>query len=152
MTNFLPLFKEPQTIVFDLGNLLTDVLDGTFHVTLTAVYFTAADSIMPADLILPVSKQQGASGQPSFWSVPGDIASSELSLPRNIKKAVFTVAATGQATEEVMPENSYLKSHWLIIYPAVLVEQRPAIADQHIRVHDWHALRLLTFPRSPAIH
>lgn len=101
MTSYLSLFKESQTIIFDLGNLITDVLDGTYNVTLTAAYFTATDSITPADLILPVSKQQGAAGQPSSWSVPGDIASSEVSLPRNVKKAVFTVAATGQATEEV---------------------------------------------------
>lgn len=101
MTNFLPLFKQDQTLIFDLGNLISDVYTGAFNVTLTAAYFTSDDSIVPADLILPVSKRQGAEGQPSYFTVPSETASNDLTLPRNIKKAVFTVAATGQAEEEV---------------------------------------------------
>lgn len=101
MTNFLPLFKIEQTIIFDLGNLINDIYTGPFNVTLTASFFTADDSIVPANLIVPVSKRQGAAGQPSYFSVPDEIASNELTFPRNTKKAVFTIAATGQAEEEV---------------------------------------------------
>jgi hypothetical protein len=101
MTNFLSLFTKPQTVIFDLGNLVTDVLDGTFNVTLTAAYFTADSVVQPADLIIPVSKRQGSQGQPSLFSVPSDIASNVLTLPRNIQKAVFTLSSTGQADEEV---------------------------------------------------
>lgn len=131
MTNFLSLFKQQQTIIFDLGNLLTDTLDGTFNVTLTAAYFTAEDSITPADLILPVSKRRGAEGQPSFFTVPSDVASDELTLPQNVKKAIFTVAATGQATEEVLSSlnDNIIMANMTDGRVAVLVEQRSAIAD-----------------------
>lgn len=101
MTSFLSLFRESQTIIFDLGNQVTDTLTGTYNVTLTAAYFTAQDSITPADLIVPLSRRQGANGQPSYFTLPSDIAFNEFTLPQNIKKAVFTVSATGQADEEV---------------------------------------------------
>lgn len=100
MTNFLPLFKQEQTIIFDLGNLINEVYTAPFNVTLTAAYFTADDSIVPADLIVPISKHQGTVGQPSYFSYPDETASDALSLPRSIRRAVITVAATGQATEE----------------------------------------------------
>jgi hypothetical protein len=105
VSSFLAIFKEPQTIIFDLGNLVSDTLDGTFNVTLTASYFTAESNVEPADLVVPVSKRQGSQGQPSFFSVPSDIASNVLTLPRNIKKAVFTISSTGQAEEEVCKES-----------------------------------------------
>lgn len=101
MTNFLSLFKEDQTIIFDLGNLVNDVYTGAFNVTLTSAFFTAADSITPADLILPVSSRQSSVGMASAFSVPADTASNSLTFPQNVKKAVFTIAATGQQSEEV---------------------------------------------------
>ncbi|KAF2769598.1 hypothetical protein EJ03DRAFT_271909 [Teratosphaeria nubilosa] len=100
MTNYLPLFKQDQKIIFDLGNLINDIYTGTFNVTLTSAFFTADDSITPADLILPVSGRQSSSNQGSVFSVPTDNASNDLTLPRNVKKAVFTIAATGQSEEE----------------------------------------------------
>lgn len=100
MTSFLPLFKEDQTIIFDLGNIITDVYTAPFNVTLTASFFTADDSVRPADLVVPISKRQGAAGQPSYFTVPSDTASNDLTIPRNVKRAVFTVAATGQSQEE----------------------------------------------------
>jgi hypothetical protein len=68
MTNFLPLFKEDQTIIFDLGNLVNDVFTAPFNITLTSSYFTVdRNSSPPADVILPLSKRQGAAGQPSYF-------------------------------------------------------------------------------------
>lgn len=101
MTNFLPLFKTDQTIIFDLNNVVNEIYTAPFNVTLSAVFFTADDSIVPADLIVPISKRQGAAGQPSYFSVPQETATNNLTIPRNVKRAVFTVAATGQAQEEV---------------------------------------------------
>lgn len=101
MTNFLPLFKEDQTIIFDLNNIVNEIYTAPFNVTLSAAFFTADDSIEPADVILPVSKKRGAAGQPSYFTVPQETASNELTIPRNVKKAIFTVSATGQAQEEV---------------------------------------------------
>jgi len=101
MTSFLPLFKTDQKIIFDLGNLIDSTYTAAFNVTVTAAYFNAQDSVNPADLILPISSRQSANNAPSVFTVPSDIASNSLSLPRNIQKAVFTVAATGQSQEEV---------------------------------------------------
>lgn len=106
MTSFLPLFQQDQTIIFDLGNIINDIYTGPFNVTLTSSFFTADDSIVPADEIIPVSRRQGAAGQPSYFTVPDETASNDLTLPRNIKKAVFTVAATGQSQEEVRARSS----------------------------------------------
>ncbi|EME44591.1 hypothetical protein DOTSEDRAFT_72146 [Dothistroma septosporum NZE10] len=100
MTSFLPLFKQEQTIIFDLGNLINEIYTAPFNVTLTAAFFTTDDSVVSANLILPISKHQGAAGQPSYFSYPNETASDELALPRNIRRAVVTVAATGQAQEE----------------------------------------------------
>jgi hypothetical protein len=101
MTNFLSLFTQSQTIIFDLGNIVDSTYTGLFNVTLTAAFFSADDSITPADLIVPVSSRQGASGQPSHFTTPPDTATNNLTFPQNVRKAVFTVAATGQAEEEV---------------------------------------------------
>lgn len=101
MTNYLSLFKTNQKIIFDLGNLISDVYTAAFNVTLTAAFFVADDSITPADLILPVSERLSSQNMASVFTVPSDIASNVLTLPQNAKKAVFTVAATGQSEEEV---------------------------------------------------
>jgi hypothetical protein len=106
MTSFLSLFKEDQKIIFDLGNLITNVYTGTFNVTLTAVFFTADDTIEPADLILTVSARLSSTNQPSVFTVPPDTASNDLTFPRNVKRAVFSVAATGQSEEEVRSQKS----------------------------------------------
>jgi hypothetical protein len=103
MTSFLVLFKTEQTVIFDLGNLVNDIYTASFNATLTATFFTADASIEPADLIIPLSKDQGSSGQPSYFQLPTESAVKDLTLPRNLKKAVFTIAATGQAEEEVGP-------------------------------------------------
>lgn len=101
MTSYLSLFKTDQKIIFDLGNLIDNTYTAAFNVTLTAAYFEAQDSVSPADVILPISSRQSANDAPSVFTVPSDTASNSLTLPRNIQKAVFTIAATGQSAEEV---------------------------------------------------
>lgn len=101
MTNFLPLFKSEQKIIFDLGNQITKIYTAAFNVTLTASYFTANDSITPPDAVVPLSKRLASLDQPSAFVVPPDTASNDITLPQNVKKAVFTIAATGQIEEEV---------------------------------------------------
>ncbi|KAF1960134.1 hypothetical protein CC80DRAFT_286438 [Byssothecium circinans] len=99
MSNFLSLFKEPQKLIFDLGNLVDDTYTGSWNTTLTANFFTAED-VGPADIILPVSAGKSTSDQPSQFVIPDVKATSALTLPQNTKKAVFSIAACGQATEE----------------------------------------------------
>ena len=101
MTAYLALFRARQKLIFDLGNLVDDVYTAAFNVTLTASFFTAQDSIEAADLILPLSARRAKQDMPSVFIVPPETASNNISFPQNIRKAVFSVAATGQGDEEV---------------------------------------------------
>jgi hypothetical protein len=130
MTNYLSLFEEQQEIIFDLGNLINDIYTAPFNVTLTSTFFTASDSITPADTILPISARKGSQDMPSVFTVPPDSASNNLRLPRNTKKAVVTIAATGQSEEEVSLHVQPPYQRRLTF--AVLVEQRATVDDQHI--------------------
>ncbi|KAI9708098.1 MAG: hypothetical protein M1820_004302 [Bogoriella megaspora] len=100
MTSFLTLFQEPQKIIFDLGNLINDVYTAPFNTTLTASFFTAEDTITPADVILPVSPRLSASDSPSVFVFPTDNATNFLTIPQNTRRAKFTIASCGQADEE----------------------------------------------------
>ena len=100
VTNYLTLFQQQQKIIFDLGNLINNVYTAPYNTTLIASFFTAEDSITPADLILPVSARQSASNAPSVFTFPTDNATNTLTLPQNIRQAKFTIAACGQAEEE----------------------------------------------------
>jgi len=84
-----------------LGDLIHDIDTAACNVTLTAAFFPAEDSIATADLILPVSARQSAE-EMNIITVPPDTASNHLIFPRNDKKAVSTVAATGQSDEEAI--------------------------------------------------
>ncbi|KAF2235149.1 hypothetical protein EV356DRAFT_445452 [Viridothelium virens] len=100
VTNYLTLFQQQQKIIFDLGNLINNIYTAPYNATLTASFFTAGDSDPPADLIFPVSARQSASNAPSVFTFPVDNATNTLTLPQNIRRAVFTIAACGQAEEE----------------------------------------------------
>lgn len=101
MTPFLSLLKQDQTLTFELDNNVDSTYTGLFNVTMTAQFFTT-DTVpsAPADKILGVTGTT-ASGGPGTFSVPGTNATRALTIPRNVKKAVFTLAATGQSAEEV---------------------------------------------------
>ncbi|KAG5980227.1 hypothetical protein E4U55_004250 [Claviceps digitariae] len=105
MTNYIALWKQPQTLIFDLGNLINDKYTGSFNATLTATYFhedmsETSPLAVPADQILPISAGKGKSGIGSAWIYPDVQAVASVSLPRNVKRAVVSIAATGQADEE----------------------------------------------------
>ncbi|KAG6105826.1 hypothetical protein E4U31_001197 [Claviceps sp. LM219 group G6] len=108
MTHYLALWKQPQTLIFDLGNLINDKYTGSFNATLTATYFRLeskqtenhAAHAIPADQILPISAGRGTSHAGSAWVYPDEEANTYVSLPRNVKRAVVSLAATGQADEE----------------------------------------------------
>jgi len=131
MTSYLSLFKQNQKLIFDLGNLIDDTYTGIFYTTLTAVYFNAEDSITPADLILPVSSHRSAQNAPSVFTVPSDTASWDLTFPRNVQKAVFTVAATGQSQEEVGCRET-CRRRIFANAKQVLVEQRASVRHRYV--------------------
>jgi hypothetical protein len=97
---YLSLYKSPHKLVFDLGNLVDDTYTGSWNTTLTATFFTADDTIEPADVIMPVSARRSNASQSSAFTVPDTKAINTLTLPRNTKKAVFSISACGQAAEE----------------------------------------------------
>jgi hypothetical protein len=100
MTHYLYLWKQPQKLIFDLGNLVDDTYTGLFNTTLTATFLTSDEPFDAADLIIPVSGRRSASDSASVFNLPDEKAINTLTLPRNAKRAVFTIAACGQAEEE----------------------------------------------------
>ncbi|EKG21568.1 Peptide-N4-(N-acetyl-beta-glucosaminyl)asparagine amidase A [Macrophomina phaseolina MS6] len=101
MSAYLSMFREPQKIIFDLGNLIDDTYTGSFNTTLTATFYADTESsFAPADLILPISARKSATDGASAFNLPTDNASSTLTLPQNVERAVFSILAVGQQTEE----------------------------------------------------
>lgn len=100
MTEYLSIWNSPQTLIFDLGNLIDSTYTGYYNTTLTATFFYSQETVEPAALILPISTRQGGVQMSSYFTVPEQNATNTLSLPRNANRAVFTIAACGQATEE----------------------------------------------------
>lgn len=100
MSAYRSLFNEPQKIIFDLGNLVDDTYTGVWQTTLTATFFTAEEPIDPANLIIPVSARKSSTNASSAFVVPESAAVNTLTLPPNIERAVFSISACGQATEE----------------------------------------------------
>ncbi|TWU70816.1 hypothetical protein ED733_001745 [Metarhizium rileyi] len=104
MTTYLPLWTQPQKLIFDLGNIVNSVYTGSLNATLTATFIQdrnlTGPAATPADKIVPLSAERGSSGKSSAFTYPEEKAEKSITLPRNIKRAVLSVAATGQASEE----------------------------------------------------
>lgn len=70
---------------------------------MTAIFYNSnvvTDQETPSDLIIPISARQGANNSVSHFTLPAQNATNTISLPRNVRRAVFSVSANGQATEE----------------------------------------------------
>jgi hypothetical protein len=100
MTEYTYFWNSPQKIIFDLGNIIDSTYTGYYYTTLTATFFTAEETVSPAELIIPVSARKSSSNAPSVFMLPSDNATNTLTLPQNINRAVFSISACGQATEE----------------------------------------------------
>jgi hypothetical protein len=100
MSEYLYFWKEPQKIIFDLGNLIDSTYTGLFNTTLTATFFIGPDVVDPASLIIPISARKSTLDSASVFLLPADTASNTITFPRNANRAVFSVSACGQATEE----------------------------------------------------
>ena len=95
MSQYLSLFKKKQTFIFELDNVYNSEYTGAFNTTLTATFFTSEDTIVPADAIMPISEDNGASDKQSVFSTSTSI-SVDLTIPKRTRKAVVSIAATGQ--------------------------------------------------------
>lgn len=103
LTPYLSLWKQPQNLIFDLGNAVDDEYTGIFNTTLTATFIddkieTAAAP--PADLILPISEKRGSQGQSSVFTFPQDDTSVNVTLPQTINRAVVSISASAQYIDE----------------------------------------------------
>lgn len=100
MDQYTALWKTDQKIIFDLGNLIDATYTGIFSTRLTATFFTVPDARPTADQILPISARASGEDAPSAFSVPADIAKVSYKIPQNAERAVVSLSACGQATEE----------------------------------------------------
>ncbi|KAI1190235.1 peptide N-acetyl-beta-D-glucosaminyl asparaginase amidase A-domain-containing protein [Nemania serpens] len=109
MTAFNSLWKQPQTVIFDLENIVDGTYTGLLNTTLTATFFKAlaprpkasGSAWPPADLIIPVTQRLGAAGKPSQFVYPAAAATVAVAdFPRNANRAVFAVDVKGQGNEE----------------------------------------------------
>ena len=107
MQQYDVLWKADQKIIFDLGNLIDSTYTGAYNTTLTATFFTIPGSPTTADFILPISARQSSVDQSSAFQVPGQNASVTYTLPQNIKRAVVSLLACGQSTEEFWYTNVF---------------------------------------------
>lgn len=100
LSTYMYFWNSPQKIIFDLGNLVNDVYTGSFNTTLMATFSMVAEAAQPADVIVPISARKGVENQGSVFILPADRAINGFRLPRNIRKAVVSLSACGQAAEE----------------------------------------------------
>ncbi|KAJ5717898.1 hypothetical protein N7488_003544 [Penicillium malachiteum] len=107
MHQYLPLWKQPQKIIFDLGNIVNSEYTGILNTTLTATFFTVPDTPAAADQILPISRLLGSSNESSVAVLPSEKTAVSYTLPQNLKRAVISVSACGQADEEFWYQNVF---------------------------------------------
>jgi hypothetical protein len=105
MSAYLSLWKRPQSLIFDLGNLVDSTYTGSFNATLTASFFTRLDPPIFADLILPISAQQSANNGTSAFILPDDSAITMQTIPTGVSRAIVSLSACGQSTEEFWYSN-----------------------------------------------
>lgn len=117
MDHYEALWKTEQKIIFDLGNLIDSTYTAPFNTLLTATFFTVRSTKPAADQILPISARRSSVNGPSAFSLPSDDASVTYKIPQNTERAVVSLSACGQATEEF----------W---YTNVLNSQVDTFADQ----------------------
>jgi hypothetical protein len=100
MSELMYFWNSPQKLIFDLGNLIDSTYTGAFNTTLTATFFTSEETVEPAALIIPISARNGVASAASVFTLPSDNATNTINFPQNANRAVFSVSACGQATEE----------------------------------------------------
>ena len=93
------LWKQPQTVIFDLGNIITDVYTGPFDVAITA-HFSFENNVPAADIILPISAKKSSSGSSSEFQLPSDNATVSYTIPVTTSRAILSISACGQSDEE----------------------------------------------------
>ncbi|PKS05827.1 hypothetical protein jhhlp_007656 [Lomentospora prolificans] len=168
MTQYTYFWKQPQKIIFDLGNIVDETYTSPFNTVLTATFFTADEDVAdeaeggaakfgPADLIIPISAHKGAANQASAWKYPDEQAVDVVSsFPRNARRAVFSISANGQDKEEFwwtgLPQSkrSSFPVDGISGYDAWREVQ--VFIDDHLVGVSWPFPTLFTGAMSPYLH
>lgn len=106
MSPYNSLWKEPQKLIFDLGNIITDKYTGAFHVMLTAS-FSHEKKVRTADMIMPISARKSGSNLSSAFNVPSENTTVYYKFPASASRAIVSISACGQATEEFWWSNIF---------------------------------------------
>ncbi|KAJ5550673.1 hypothetical protein N7461_005371, partial [Penicillium sp. DV-2018c] len=99
LSQYTALWRSPQKLIFDLGNIINDIYTGPFNATLTA-HFTQEQNVRTPDIILPVSAKRSASNSSSAFQFPADNTTVLYYIPAAASRAVASVSACGQSEEE----------------------------------------------------
>ncbi len=100
------LWKRPQKLIFDLGNLIDKTYTGPYNTTLTAS-FSKRNNVKTPDVILPISAKRSASNLSSVFTVPSDNAAVTVNVPAATSRAVVSISACGQIQEEFWFSNVF---------------------------------------------
>ncbi|KAJ6137672.1 hypothetical protein N7471_004158 [Penicillium samsonianum] len=106
MSQYNSLWKNPQKLIFDLGNIINDVYTGSFNATLTA-HFSEEQNVKTADIILPISAKKSASNSSSAFQLPRDNTTVMYEIPAAASRAVVSISACGQSEEEFWWSNVF---------------------------------------------
>lgn len=99
VSQYISLWKQPQKLIFDLGNLVNDIYTGSFSVILKA-HFSYENNVQTPNVILPISARKSASNSSSAFSLPSDKAAVRYKIPAAASRAVVSISACGQSEEE----------------------------------------------------
>ncbi|KAL2828661.1 peptide N-acetyl-beta-D-glucosaminyl asparaginase amidase A-domain-containing protein [Aspergillus cavernicola] len=106
MSQYNVLWRKHQKIIFELGNLINDIYTGSFNVTVTA-QFSYEKNVKTADIVLPISAQNSARNSSSAFNVPSQEAKVYYKLDPRVSRAVVSISACGQSTEEFWWSNVF---------------------------------------------
>ncbi|KAI9373319.1 peptide N-acetyl-beta-D-glucosaminyl asparaginase amidase A-domain-containing protein [Aspergillus egyptiacus] len=106
LSQYNVLWKERQKIIFELGNLVNDLYTGSFNVTVTA-HFSHKNNIKTADIVLPISAGNSERNLSSAFNFPSQEAKVFHKFTSTASRAVVSISACGQATEEFWWSNVF---------------------------------------------
>lgn len=105
MSQYTSLWRKPQKLIFDLGNLIDDTYTASFNVTLRVSFWVSSESLKTADIILPISAQRSSHDSPSAFNIPLENATTTHVVPVGAVRGVVSISACGQAAEEFWYSN-----------------------------------------------
>ena len=103
---FKSLLQSPQPLVVDIGNYVVGPYNGYFNVTLSIDFYRVATLPLEEapNEIIPLSKTD-ESGVSTYFSLPNDESSTEITIPKNSSQVTLELFASGNGQEEFWYSN-----------------------------------------------